>query len=148
MNVSMGLTNLPAELLDIIVQCSLPEGFENLATTCKRLYARCEPFIRRHNELRSRFRSFSYGSDNLRAASDLLQLIATDRVVAKYIRNARFSNDSLSIGDGSPSWPNYVPRSVPSIEDGGLIVQLFAESSYLQRAELDWRDYYNTFAED
>ncbi|PVH91980.1 hypothetical protein DM02DRAFT_663409 [Periconia macrospinosa] len=123
----MSLKNLPAELLDIIVQLSLPEGFETLATTCKIFYARCEPFIQRHNGLRSRFRYFRYGNDGLYeydglwATSDFLQLIATDRAIARYIQNATLYTDSWSIGD--PSRPSYVLRSVPSIEDGGLIVQ-------------------------
>ncbi|TVY25129.1 hypothetical protein LHYA1_G006480 [Lachnellula hyalina] len=145
----MALSNLPHELLDIIVEYSLPQSFENLATTCKRIYARCTPFIKRHNELRSRFRDFAYyahARDSLVAASDLINLIAADPIVARYIRIANLVGDSRCLSHlrvrGEP------PKSVPSIEDGGVIVQLFANSTYLQRARLDWRVYYSTFAED
>jgi hypothetical protein len=145
----MALTNLPHELLDIIVEYSLPQSFENLAMTCKRIYARCIPFIKRHNELRSRFRDFVYyahARDTLVAASDLINLIAADPIVARYIRTANLVYDSRFLSHlrvrGEP------PKSVPSIEDGGAIVQLFANSTYLQRAGLDWRRYYSTFAED
>ncbi|TVY94303.1 hypothetical protein LAWI1_G001145 [Lachnellula willkommii] len=145
----MALANLPHELLDIIIEYSLPQSFENLATTCKRIYARCTPFIQRHNELRSRFRHFVYHAharDSLVAASDLISLIAADPIVARYIRIANLVEDSKFLSHlrvrGEP------PKSVPSIEDGGATVQLFANSTYLRRARLDWREYYSTFAED
>lgn len=145
----MALTTFPPNLLDLIVEYSLPRSFENLATTCQTIHARCTPFIKRHNELRSRFRDFVYyahAQDSLVAASDLISLIAADPIVAQYIRAANLKEDSKFLSHlrvyGEP------PKSVPSIEDGGAIVQLFANSTYLRRARLDWRKYYSTFAED
>ncbi|KAJ4345859.1 uncharacterized protein N0V89_011994 [Didymosphaeria variabile] len=144
----MALAALPCELLDIIIVYSLPSSFENLATTCKRIYARCTPFIKRHNELRYRFQDFyyDYERDSLVAASDLISLIAADPIVAQYIHTANLVHDSKFLrharARGKP------PKSVPSIEGGGAIVQLFANSTYLQRARLDWREHYTTFAED
>jgi hypothetical protein len=145
----MALPYLPLELLDIIVDYSIAQSFENLAMTCKRIYARCTPFIERHNKLRSRFRNFLYYThayDSVVAASDLINIIAADPIVARYIRIATLVEDSEFIPHirtrGLP------PKSVPSIEDGGAIVQLFANSTYLRRAQLDWREYYSTFAED
>jgi hypothetical protein len=142
----MALLDLPNELLDRIVEFSLPEGFENLATTCKRIYAQCTPFMKRYNELHSRFRYFQYQEDDLVAASDLIDLIATDPSVARYIRNANFKIDSRFIAHRRTC--GHSPKSVPSIEDGGPVVQLFAESTHLQRAGLDWREFYAAFAED
>ncbi|KAF2241524.1 hypothetical protein BU26DRAFT_172519 [Trematosphaeria pertusa] len=144
----MALMALPNELLDVIVEYSLSWSFENLATTCKRIYALCTPFIKRHNELRSRFRHFGYyahARDSLVAASDLISLIAADPIVARYIRTANLVEDSKFLPHLRVREP---PKSVPSIEDGGVIVQLFANSTYLRRARLDWRKYYSTFAED
>lgn len=144
----MALTHLPAELLDMIIGLSVPEGFESLAKTCKRIYAHCEPFIERHNELRHRFRNFSYQSNgDVIAASELIQAIASNPIVARYIRKADLLNDSTFV------YPELNVRtrraaSLPSIEDGGPVVQLFAESVYLQRAGLHWRDYYSAFTED
>ncbi|KAF1967148.1 hypothetical protein BU23DRAFT_603049 [Bimuria novae-zelandiae CBS 107.79] len=145
----MALTNLPSELLDMIVEFSLPEIFKSLATICWKIYERCTPFINRHNELRSRFRDFGYYAhayDSVVAASDLISLIAADPCVARYIRTADLRGDSTFLRHlltrGKP------PKSVPSIEDGGVIVQLFANSTPLRRAGLDWREYYSVFAED
>ncbi|KAF2492651.1 hypothetical protein BU16DRAFT_466590 [Lophium mytilinum] len=145
----MALTALPPEILDIIIKHSLPLSFENLATTCKRIYAQCTPFIKRHHELRSRFRDFTYISDardGVVAASDFISLIAVDPSIARYIRTANLVRDSEffphQLLRGNP------PKSVPSIEDGGDIVELFANSTYLRRARLNWREYYSTFAED
>lgn len=145
----MALTNLPGELLDMIVEYSMPESFENLAVACKRIHARCLPFVKRHNELCSHFRDFAYDAqprDTVVAASDLIDLIANEPTVARYIRNADLVDDSRylrhSCARGNP------PKSVPPIEEGGVIVQLFANSRYLQQAQLDWREYYLTFAED
>jgi hypothetical protein len=147
----MALIDLPNELFDMVVKFSLPQSFENLATTCKRVYARCTPFIKRHNELRTRFRDFAYYThrrDNLVAASDLISLIAADPIVAQYIRTANLIDDSQFIKHQlCYSGPSDSPR-VPSIEDGGPIVQLFASSEFLRSAQLDWREYYSTFSED
>lgn len=147
-STGMALTDLSNELLDIIIEYTLPQSFEDLATTCKRIYARCTPFIKRHNELRSRFREFAYSDahDSLASASDLMSLIAAEPIVALYIRAANLTNDSRYLAHlrarGQP------PKSVPSIEQGGAIVNLFANSTYLRTARLDWREYYSTFAED
>ena len=145
----MSLTSLPYELLDIIVESSLGPNFLDLAKTCKKIYARCEPFIRRHNVLRLRFRDFRYYArdrDYPVAASDLISIIAADPIVVRYIKLADLVDDSRFLEyarvRGAP------PKSVPSIEEGGVIVQLFAKSKYLQRAGLDWKEYYSMFSED
>jgi hypothetical protein len=153
---TMALTDLPLELLDIIVENSLSLSFENLAMTCKRIYARCKPFIKRHNELRSRFQDFRYefydlSRDNLRAvaaASDLIKLIAADPTVARYIRSANLVDDGRFILRVRARTFGCPRRTVPSIEEGGDIVQLFANSTHLRRAGLDWKEFYSKFAED
>jgi hypothetical protein len=152
----MALANLPPELFDMIVGYSLPPSFENLAITCKRIHALCAPSIERHNELRFRFRHFHYqyfddSPDNLRsvvAASDLIKLIAADPTVARYIRSADLEHDSNFLTHYLVRTSNGLRKSVPSIEEGGDIVRLFTNSTYLQRAGLDWRDFYSTFAQD
>ncbi|PVH92116.1 hypothetical protein DM02DRAFT_701475 [Periconia macrospinosa] len=142
----MALLNLPNELLDLIVEFSLPEGFENFAMTCKKIHAQCTPFMKRHNDLHSQFRHFQYWKDDFVAASDLIDLIATDPSVARYIRKADFRIDSRFIEHRRAS--GHSSKPLPSIEDGGPVVQLFAESTHLQRAGLDWREFYSAFAED
>lgn len=138
-------TQLPNELIDSIIKHALPEGFESLALTCKRIYARCTPFLDRHRELRSRLQTFEYQlrprGVNLMSASDLIMLIATEPVVARYIRTAIFELDSRFLRLQRP-------KSVPSIHDGGAVVELFANSTYLKQANLDWKEYYATFEAD
>jgi hypothetical protein len=94
----MMFMQLPIELLDRIIQHTLPEGFESVALTCKRIYGQCITFIAHHNELRSRFRTFEYYLRpyglNLTSASDMLLRIAAEPVVARYIRSATFAFDS------------------------------------------------------
>jgi hypothetical protein len=141
----MMFMQLPIELLDTIIQHTLPEGFESVALTCKRIYGQCITFIAHHNELRSRFRTFEYYLRpyglNLTSASDMLLCIAAEPVVARYIRSATFAFDSRFL-------LRQLPKSVPSIHDGGAIVDLFANSVYLKKADLDWKEYYTTFESD
>lgn len=143
------LTSLPTELLDEIILHSLPEGFEGLALTCRKLYNLCTPSIERHNQLRTRFREFTYNkypSNGLLSvhnppAASLIQDIAHNPVVARYIRHADFTYDT---------WP---PKArpvqlLPDPDLGGPVVALFAESPYLREAGLDWREYYALIQED
>lgn len=83
------LTGLPTELLDKIISHVLPEGFENLALTCRTIYELCIPFIERHNHLRSQFHKFRYmeflrdpSLEPIRTASDLITRIAIKAIVA------------------------------------------------------------------
>lgn len=142
-------TSLSTELLDEIILHSLPEGFEGLALTCRKLYHLCTPSIERHNQLRTRFREFTYNkypSDGLLSvhnppAVNLIQDIAHNPIVARYIRHADFTYDT---------WP---PKArpvqlLPEPDLGGPVVALFAESPYLREAGLDWRKYYALIQED
>lgn len=143
------LTSLPTELLDEIIPHTLPEGFEGLAMTCRRLYDLCTPFIERDNQRRKRFHEFMYCKypnngllSNFNApAVWLIQEIAHDPIVARYIRHADFTLDT---------WPPR-PRAIEHLPDadlGGPMVTMFAESPYLRAAGLDWRQYYGLIQED
>jgi hypothetical protein len=159
---TMALTDLPLELLDIIIEYSLSLSFLNFATTCKKIYTRCKPFIKRHNELRYRFRDFEYyydsasrdNSNAVVAASDLILLLAAEPIIARYIRSANLKFDSRFILHARHRSFRLVleggglRKPVPSIEEGGDIVQLFANSTHLRRAGLDWKEFYSKFAED
>ncbi|KAK5626667.1 hypothetical protein RRF57_002382 [Xylaria bambusicola] len=143
-------TGLPSELLDKIVEYSIPEGFESLAVTCKLIYAHCTRFIARHNHLRFSFREFIYRKDQPdprvethHLAFELLACIAAEPRVARYIVDADLRDDSDSYPTGRPFIaPNITPNITSDIGNGNPLVSLFANSSYLARAGLDWKEYY------
>ncbi len=148
----MALTRLPTELLEIIITHVLPEGFESVAVSCRKIYALCIPFIQHHNALRSRFHHFTYHKDQfdpspaIVTAGELLRRIAVEPVVARYIRYADFKSDSprsyiIPLGlIGDAHW-----REDDCRED---VIRLFATSPYLEQAGLDWKEYLDKIEEE
>ena len=143
----MALTGLPTELLENIITQVLPEGFENVAVTCRKIYALCTPFIERYNILRSRFHHFTYYEGFrdpfpiIGTAFDLITHIAVEPRIARYVRDADFKVDSLFIR-GQP------PGSNLDVYCKNAIIKLFADSPYLEQAGLDWQEYYTEIEED
>jgi hypothetical protein len=142
------LTGLPTELLDNIIPHVLPEGFESLALTCKRTHQLCIPFIERHARLRSQYERFvhrMWSTDPslppVKSAYDLLARIAVDPIIARYIKTADFSHDTY------PPSPSHC-RAIPHVRHGGPVVALFANSTHLKQAGLDWREYYGCMQEE
>lgn len=132
----MALTRLPNELIESIITHVLPEGFESLAVTCRRIYALCVPFIKRHDAPRSRFHHFTYHenprdpSPTIATAGDLIKRIAIEPVVARYVRYADFKLDSPR----SHIIPCGFVRDADCLHD---VIRLFAESPYLEQAGLE-----------
>ncbi|KAK7921624.1 hypothetical protein PG985_009646 [Apiospora marii] len=148
----LGLAHLPPELVLEIISAALPEGFESLALSCKHIYQLCKPLTKHHNLLRRQFHRFEYRrrpppvlEDPLWRpmgnAFDLLERIAAEPIVARYIRYADLCWDNY------PTTHSLTPR-VPDREAGSPIVDLFANSPYLKLAGLDWREYYARVAEE
>lgn len=78
----------------------------------------------------------------LRHSCDLLQRIAAEPIVARYILHADLNWDH---------WPpnrTVTPDMAEPDIDGDPVVALFANSPYFQRAGLDWRQYYCRIADD
>lgn len=154
----MDLVRLPPELFEIIITHVLPEGFESMAMTCKRIYVLCIPFIQRHNTLRSHLSRFSYRtlskdlspitdrymddpSLSIARASDLIKCIAAEPVIARYIRYADFTDDSLCLCASSSVF----------LKDGDCqedVIGLFARCPYLKQAGLDWKKYLDKIQEE
>lgn len=145
----MALTRLPDELLEPIIIHVLPEGFESMAMTCRRIYALCIPYIQRHNTLKSRFHHFSYYLNHIKdpwpmvTAVELIQRIAVEPIVARYIQSANFKLDS--------------PRGYIRRRLGGLtvdndcsedVIELFKHSRYLQQAGLNWKEFVDKIEEE
>ena len=149
--------DFPNELLEIVVIHALPESFESLALSCKRIYALCTPFIEHHNTLRWHFQNFHYCKtnkpfklnqelftfpDTASSAFNLIARIAVEPVVARYIQEADFENDSR-LGQGlDRRWtthPYYCDQAVS---------KLFANSPYLEEVGSGWKGYYAAMEED
>ncbi|KAL8727286.1 MAG: hypothetical protein Q9181_005770 [Wetmoreana brouardii] len=143
----MALTRLPTELLENIITHTLPEGFESLALTCRKIYATCIPFIQSHSTLRSRFHEFTYYENTsdpintIRTAFDVITRIAVEPVVARYIRHADFAKDSY-FTRGRPR------ELLADVHCGDAVLRLLADSPYLKQAGLDWQEFYAKIEED
>ncbi|KAH6868777.1 hypothetical protein BKA58DRAFT_387575 [Alternaria rosae] len=139
----MALLELADELLALIVDRVIPEGFENLCLSCRKFYTLCKPLLKHHNELRSHFRNFNYfvkdkyPSLTIRTPFELIARIAEEPVVARYIEYADFKAD-LRIPVGRRLWlmeeNGYRPETVRN---------LFASSQYLSGTE--WQDYFEKY---
>ncbi|KAK7937218.1 uncharacterized protein PG986_014086 [Apiospora aurea] len=145
------LVDLPPELLLQIISESLPEGFESLALSCKAVYQLCTPFIKQHNLRRAQFSKFQYspfsysGQDPLRRpirhAYDLIERIAREPIVARYIQHADLGRDSRN--------RIHPPAGIQSgIDRNGPVAALFATSPCLKQAGLDWIEYHKHIADD
>ena len=136
----MALAKLPNELLETIITHVIPEGFESLAVTCKRIHALCIPFFQHYNALNLRFRHFAFYEDQydssrtIGTAGDLIRRIAVEPVVARYIRSADLKLDSPR----SHIISHHFIQESDCRED---ILRCFANCPYLKRAGLDWKDY-------
>ena len=148
----MALTHLPRELLINIITHVLPEGFESMALTCRKLYALCRLFIQGHNRLRSEFSYFYYGKATDQAfptemAFDLIKRIAVEPIVARYIRHADFGLDGFGT-----TWMRHVRRWPsafnPALHGNGAVIRLLANSPYLEQIGVSWQEYYTEIAKD
>jgi hypothetical protein len=149
MAISILLT-LPIELLERIVPLVVPEGFESLSLTCKTLNELCAQLIKRYNYLHSHYRVFRYRTplkkdpftgNNIWGAYDLLTRISLEPVLARYIEHADLSRDSLPIRP---------VRAKPeeTVDGDGPFVTLFTESPYLEKAGLEWKEYYTSMQKE
>jgi hypothetical protein len=82
------LQSLPGELVDEIIQYTLPDGFESFVLSCKDIYRRArDGKIQRHNALRRRWKSthIAVNADTHGELFSLLYELALDSLSAKYI---------------------------------------------------------------
>lgn len=78
---------------------------------------------------------------NITTAFDLIERIAIEPVVARYIIYANFDRDAFP-------YRIRMRRDVPDVHLSGPVVKLFADSLYLRQASLDWREYYAQIKQD
>ncbi|KAF7933402.1 hypothetical protein EAE99_003287 [Botrytis elliptica] len=134
----MSLLNLPNEILDKVVLLVLPEGFESLALTCRETHALCTPFLKCHNRLRSQFHRLSLGpSSSIKTLLDLILRIDSEPIIARYIIHADFGVDR---------YHSYIQDFYR--RHHGPLKKLLADSPYLKKAGLDWKEYHDHIKRD
>ena len=82
----MSLLSLPLEIIDIIIDLSLPSSIEELSLVCKAIYERAQVQIVRHNTLKQQWkRANNYRTGRLDDTLGILDAIAQDPLIAEYI---------------------------------------------------------------
>lgn len=84
----MGLLDLPPEILDLIIDVTIPNGIENFALSCNAVFQRSKSQIAQHNELRRRWNRTNNAHPARRGDTlSLLYEISRESVVAEYIED-------------------------------------------------------------
>jgi len=118
----MRLLDLPCELLDQIINDTLPEGFEAFALTCKAVYSRTRSQTLRHHNLKSR-----WSHSNVVSIFPVLEEFARDPLAASYIKVLQF--EGMVAGYHEDIMEN--PEAVKRLRD------MVAESKCLQAVHID-----------
>jgi hypothetical protein len=89
----MGLLDLPPEILDLIIDITVPDGLESFVLSCKAVYERARSQILHHNELRHEWRHATNAYPTRRGDTlNILHDISNEPIIAEYI-------ESLSLWD-------------------------------------------------
>jgi hypothetical protein len=91
----MGLLDLPPEILDLIIDITVPSGLESFVLSCKAVFERSKSQIVHHNELKRRWGHTSNARVGYARRGDTLQIlheISQEPIIAEYI-------ESLSLWD-------------------------------------------------
>lgn len=84
----MGLLDLPPEILDLIIDVTVPNGLESFVLTCKVVYERAKSQIAHHNELKKRWSDTTNAHPARRGDTlSILYEISREPVIAEYIEN-------------------------------------------------------------
>lgn len=140
----MGLPDLPAELMQLVIEQTLPEGFESFALSCKFVYELSRKHIPRHNMLKRKYKHVSVDAGLLvyrerhssigvcvPSALQLLIRIAREPLIARYIENADLMGATMEASDRREDWERFQTHT----RKEGLIKQLIEQSQYLHEAK-------------
>lgn len=84
----MRLLDLPPEILDLVIDYSVPTGLESFALSCKSVYLRAASQISHHNALKRKWSSTTNASPVRRGDTlSILNEIAHEPIVAQYIQS-------------------------------------------------------------
>lgn len=141
------VTQLPNELISLVICHTIPESFEGIALSCKWVHNLCIPFIAEYKRLSRALKSFEYrkydtaslGKHAIKSAFELILEIAKNPVIARYIEVAAFSKDCFFVELGD--------IITPDEREGELILQLLAGSDYLKQAGIDPEEFFFSIQE-
>jgi hypothetical protein len=91
----MGLLDLPPEILDLIIDITVPVGLESFVLSCKAVFERAQSQIVHHNELKKKWGHTSNAGVGYARRGDTLKIlheISQEPIIAEYI-------ESLSLWD-------------------------------------------------
>lgn len=114
----MNILNFPEEITLKIVEATIPETIESIALTCRALHRISAPFLAEHNQLRRRYKNFTYSflasldwwgrvselemdpvtketGIQIANAAQLLQAIGTEPLIARYIQTADLTKENM-----------------------------------------------------
>lgn len=112
----MSLLDLPDELLSLIIEHTLPDGYEGLMLSCHKLHDAGRGFIEKHNHYRRKYTHICYPRNDYKRYRDghlkvpitdefeivdslhLLRDIMNDCRIAAYVKTIDFSRDCYSQG--------------------------------------------------
>lgn len=135
----MGLLDMPPEILDLIIDLTLPGGLEGFALSCKAVYGRAKSQIIRHNALK---REWNHATNaRLTSRADTLSIlhdISREPIIADYIQ-------SLSLWDRRTAVNSHFdPHAYDFREDEnamGNIKRLLRNTEYFAGADTEgWWD--------
>jgi hypothetical protein len=129
----MGFLDLPGELLDEIIDLTLPSGLESFVLSCKTIYRRAAMQIAQHNEFRKLWRYASTPSNDGGKSLHLLNEISSHPLIAQYIDVLSLYN--IVDYDSPPEVPDHDFALHESNFD--RIERLVMESYYIQKAGVD-----------
>ena len=102
----MGFLDLPSEIIDLVIDLSLPSGIEGLALTCKALYGRAKTQIGRHNTLKREWRCADFHQSEVRGdVASILHRLSLDPLGAKYIEVLNLCDKQVPLSHQSEHGP-------------------------------------------
>ena len=127
----MALLDLPLELLDEIIDLTLPSGIEGLALCCKAVHTRAASQIQRHNSLKQQWKHTTISNHHRAYILRILYEISCDPLVGQYI-------ESLSLWDRTTVAQDSDDAEFPLTEDvKRSIKDMFLRSECFDDAGID-----------
>ena len=126
----MELLDLPLEILDEIIELTLPNGIEAFALCCKSVHARAASQILRHNSLKKRWKCTTVSNGRRGMVHSLLYEICRDALAGQYV-------ESLSLCDLSRNLYGREYGSPLTHEALHSIRERIMDSEYFEKAGVD-----------